>query len=59
MPWLIRSMTVAEFLADVCRGHKINYSVTGSGKPLILVHGFGKPSTHTRISCNLESELVT
>ncbi len=27
---------------DDCRGNKINYSVAGSGKPLILVHGFGK-----------------
>jgi hypothetical protein len=27
---------------DGCRGNKINYSVAGSGKPLILVHGFGK-----------------
>lgn len=25
-----------------CRGHQINYSVSGSGKPLILVHGFGR-----------------
>ena len=24
-----------------CRGNKINYAVSGSGKPLILVHGFG------------------
>ena len=29
------------FVGDSCRGNKINYSVSGSGKPLILVHGFG------------------
>ncbi len=28
-------------LVDGDRGDKVNYVVAGSGKPLILIHGFG------------------
>ncbi|MFN9019681.1 MAG: alpha/beta fold hydrolase, partial [Pseudanabaena sp.] len=28
------------------RGHQIKYSVTGKGKPLVLIHGFGASIGH-------------
>ncbi len=43
-----KSQTTLEPLTWTWKGHQIQYSVMGSGRPLVLVHGFGASIGHWR-----------
>jgi pimeloyl-ACP methyl ester carboxylesterase len=42
------ALTRPDILTWTWRGHRIAYAVAGSGKPLILIHGFGASIGHWR-----------
>lgn len=44
----LSSSRITEKLTWNWRGHQIQYSVTGAGQPLLLIHGFGASIDHWR-----------